>query len=230
MLGTATTQGFVNKADGRYCYRVRSPMMTSNTACIVVSRPGSTGVLRIENRTHYDIIDYRLAGTQRTPYPFVLAVAQSDDVVFAPGIVSYDLGVGFWVGSTREVWFLYSGTAEVFAGQMTTVSIDNPTLEQMLTNFGPTANWDGQYLSGGMLRTRRMAFDAAGSYTLSDNGAQVSTGTVQLVSWADYATSISFRLCTPVCGGAPVVLPYPFTTFSAPNGPATSPSIDYFLQ
>lgn len=230
VVGTATTQAFTNKADGRYCYRVRTSLMTSNTACIVVSRPGSTGVLRVENLTKYDVIDYRLNGTQRTNYPYVLPVGQADDVVFQPGIVTYDLGVGFWNGSTREVWFLYSGTAQVFAGQTTLVSIENPTLEQMLTNFGPGANWDGQYLSSGMLRTRRMAFDPVGSYTLFDNGAQVSTGTVELVAWPNYATTISFRLCTPVCGGTPVEVPYPFNAFIAPNGPPAAPNVTYYLQ
>ncbi len=228
--GTATSQAFTNKADGRSCYRVRTPVMTSNVACIVVSRPGSTGVLRIENLTKYDVIDYRLNGTQRTNYPYVLSVGASDDVVFPPGIVTYDLGVGFWNGSTREVWFLYSGTAQVFAGQTTLVSIDNPSLQQVLTNFGPAANWDGRYLSSGMLRTRRMAFDPAGSYTLLDNGAQVGWGTVELVDWPNYATTISFRLCTPVCGGTPIELVYPFNDFVAPNGPPASPDVTYFLQ
>jgi len=100
----------------------------------------------------------------------------------------------------------------------------------MLTNFGPTANWDGQYLSAGMLRTRRMAFDAVGSYTLLDSSAQVSTGTVELVAWPNYATTITFRLCTPVCGGTPVQLGYPFNAFTAPNGPTVSPNVDYYLQ
>ncbi|MDP3237957.1 MAG: fibronectin type III domain-containing protein [Myxococcales bacterium] len=230
VVSAATTQGFMNKADGRYCYRVRTPLMTSNVACVVVSRPGSTGVLRVENLTKYDLIDYRLNGSQRTSYPFVVAVGQSDDVVFQPGLVTYDLGVGFWNGPTREVWFLYSGTAQVFAGQTTLISIENPTLQQMLTNFGPNANWDGQYLSSGMLRTRRMAFDPVGSYALFDNGAQVSTGTVELVAWPNYATTISFRLCTPVCAGAPIELDYPFAAFIAPNGPPASPNVTYYLQ
>lgn len=230
MVGATTTRAFTNKPDGRYCYRVRSPTMTSNVACIVVSRPGSTGVLRVDNRTHYDVIDLRLAGTQHTDYPYVLAVGQTYDVVFPPGPVSYELAVGFWNGSTREVWFRYSGTATVFAGQTALVTLDNPTLEQLLSNFGPTANWDGQYLSSGALRTRRMQFNSVGSYTLFDNGAQVSTGTVQQVAWPDYSGRVSFRLCTPTCGGATVELPYPFTRFTAPNGPPASPSIDYFRQ
>lgn len=230
MPGAATSQAYTNKADGRYCYRVRTPMMSSNAACITVSRPASTGILRVQNGTHYDVIDLRLNGVQHTNFTYQLPVSQSYDAVFPPGTVSYEIGVGFWNGSNREVWFLYSGTATITAGQTTTIGIDNPTLEQMLTNFGTGANWDGAYLSNSTLRTRRMRFLPTGAYTLFDNAMQIGVGTVQLVSWPDYATSITFRLCNPVCGGTPIQLAAPFSMFTAHNGPTEAPDIEYYLQ
>lgn len=230
MPGAATSQAYTNKADGRYCYRVRTPMMTSNAACVTVSRPANSGILRVQNGSHYDVIDLRLNGVQHTNFTYQLPVGQSYDAVFPPGTVGYEIGVGFWNGSNREVWFLYSGTATVTAGQTTTISIDNPTLNQMLTNFGTSANWDGAYLSNNMLRTRRMQILSTGAYTLFDNAQQIGTGTVQLVSWPDYATSISFRLCNPVCGGTTIQLAAPFSMFTARNGPPEAPDIEYYLQ
>ena len=109
-------------------------------------------------------------------------------------------------------------------------AVDNPTLNQMLTNFGTSANWDGAYLSNNMLRTRRMQILSTGAYTLFDNAQQIGTGTVQLVSWPDYATSISFRLCNPVCGGTAIQLAAPFSMFTARNGPPEAPDIEYYLQ
>lgn len=228
--GLPGSRAFTGKPDGQYCYRVRATGQTvwSNVGCITVARP-TTGVLRITNNTHYDMVDIRLNNVQRVNYPYVLNIGNSYDVVFNPGTVTYALGVGFWNGTTRDVWFTYTGTASITAGQTTTVTFPNPTIAQMLTNFSAAANWDGTYWVNTTYNSKRFRFTSSGGYTLYNNGALETSGSVQLVSWPDYATIITFRVCNPTCG-ANIQLAHPFGSFMYRNGPASWPIIDYYRQ
>jgi ABC-type antimicrobial peptide transport system permease subunit len=61
------------------------------------------------------------------------------------GSVSYYLGVGFWDDTYRDVWFYLVGTTNVTVGANTTITFENPTIAQMLTNFSGSRNWTGEY-------------------------------------------------------------------------------------
>lgn len=229
--GLPGSRAFTNKPNGQFCYRVRDTGgsgVWSNVGCITVARP-TTGVLRIVNSTHYDMNDIRLNSVQHANYPNVLLIGGTYDVVFTPGTVSYALGVGFWNGTTRDVWFTYTGTATITAGQTTTVTFPNPTIAQLLTNFGSFRDWTGTYWVGTSPGSKRFRFTSTGSFTLYNGTALESSGSVQLVTWPDYASIVTFRVCSPTCG-ANINIAFPFGSFQYRNGPTSWPIIEYYGQ
>jgi hypothetical protein len=223
----SASYGFTAKPDGRYCYRVKATGPYSNTACVSVARPGTSGVLHIQNASHYDIVDLRLNTVQYTNSPAVVPPGQYFERVMPTTSVAYEIGIGFWNGTTRDVWFVYSGTTGVIAGQTTNISIDNPTIEQIMTNFGNYSEFEGAYFDNSVLHTRRYRFNSSGAYQQYDDQVMGIMGTYQLDAWPNYATTISFKFCNPVCG-TPVQIPFSFSQFTMQNGPAAAPRIDYY--
>ncbi len=227
------TYSFAGKADGTYCYRVglsgSGPF--SNVVCVTVARP-STAVLRIVNNMQYDMIDVRLNGQQMVSYPYGIASGASADFTFAAGgAVSVQAGVGFYTpGGQRDVWFTCGGGTTVTAGQTTTFTCNAITIAQLLTNFSASGAWVGSYYCytcPTIFHQKRFTFTSGGSWTLANDGAFESSGSVALVSWPKYATVVTFRLC-PTC--ANIQLAYPFGTFLYRNGPPDWPTIEYVRQ
>jgi hypothetical protein len=225
---------FTGKADGRYCYRVGYQLggwLVSEPECITVARPTSA-VLRIVNNSHYDMIDIRLNNLQYVSYPYSLPVGQSHDFVFTnPGSVNYYLGIGFYDEyQNRDVWFELPGTTVVYAGQTTTITFNNPTITQLLSNFSSYRDWSGEYWCYScdpILGYARFRFYSNGTWQLYDNDVFNSSGSVTEVSWPDYSFFVYFKIC-PTCEN--IQLPYPFGSFYYENGPADWPIIEYTAQ
>lgn len=222
------TYDFTGKADGTYCYRVGcAGENLSEPACIVVSRP-SSGTVRVQNNTHYYIVDVQLNGVQMVEYPYGIGAGGYFDFVVAPGAINYYLGSGYYdeYGS-RDVWFNRTGTTSVSAGSSTTVTFDNPTIGQLLSNFSSSRNWTGDYYCYScpiIVNYATYNFTSSGGWQFYDNGVFQESGTVQLVSWPDYSDAVTFRLC-PSCES--ISLAYPFSQFYFRNGPSDWPLILY---
>lgn len=188
------------------------------------------GVLRVVNGSRYALIDLRLDERQKLDWGASLPVGSKTDFVVKPGKVEYAFGAGFWSGLVRGVWFGSVGRTTVAPGQTVTVTVSNPTLEQLLTDFSFSADWEGLYFDArDQLHTRRLHFNAAGIFTLSTDGEIDRAGRVQLAKWPDAAQTITFRLCDPDCGPE-IELQHPFQHFAVGNGPQTWPLIEYFRQ
>ncbi|MBI3188773.1 MAG: fibronectin type III domain-containing protein [Gammaproteobacteria bacterium] len=219
---------FSNKANGTYCYRVSLASVWSAPVCITVARD-TTATLRIINNTKYDMIDLRLNSVQKINYPYVILPSGSADYVFTSGgSVSVAWGVGFYNSSTtRDIWFLGTSNVTVTAGQTYTLTVNNPTLGNMLSGFSSSRSWDGVYYCyscSTLVHTARFNFTSSGGWTFYDDGAYVGSGTATLVSWPNYASIITFRLCN-TCEN--IQLNYPFGSFYYRNGPADWPIIEY---
>ncbi len=229
-----TSKAFTNKPDGTYCYRATkdtSNPLWSAPKCITVARP-TTGVLRFVNNTRYDVIDLTVGGQQKLTYPYVILVGGSVDFTYsANATVSYSIGVGFYnANGTRDPWFIYTGSQAVTVGQVATVTLANPTLGQILTNFSSTRTWSGDYYCytcDTLYHTKRFVFSSSGAYTQYNDSVVETTGTATLVSWSNYASVIQFRTC-PTC--AVIDLAYPFGEFLYQNGPTGWSNINYVRQ
>lgn len=227
------TYSFADKPDGFYCYRIGlapgGPF--SNTRCVTVQGP-TAAALRIRNNTHYDMIDIRLNGTQQVGYPNSIPAGDSADFTFnSGGTVSYDFGVGFYnTDGTRNIWFQGTGTTSVTAGNVTTVTCNNPTIGQLLSGFSDYRDWQGSYYCytcPTLLHYARFRFTDAGGWTFYDDGVPQTTGSVSLVAWPDYASVVQFKIC-PTCDV--ISLYYPFGVFNYENGPDDWPIIEYVAQ
>jgi len=229
-----TSMSFSNKPDGTYCYRVSvgGTSAWSTPACITVARPTSA-TLRIVNNTHYPMIDIVLNGTQQVSYPYGIDAGQSYDFVFtSPGTVNMGLGVGFYNDNgTRDIWFTFSGSTSVTSGNVTTVTVANPTIGDLLSQFSAAGHyWDGQYWCYScdpIVGYATFLFRNNGSWTLYDNAIQVDSGTLTLVEWNDYSTYVKFKTC-PTC--EVITIWYPFASFFYNNGPADWRTIEYVIR
>jgi hypothetical protein len=214
-----------------YYYRVRSYKGSNNSSYSNTANASTTAqkaILHIVNNTHYDMIDVVLNGTQYvTTSGTGLAVSLSDDVEFSSsGTVTYNLGVGFWNGPTRNVWFYIKGDINVTAGSTTNLVFDNPTIGQFLSNFS-TRDWVGiAYDEFYNMHYVGYKFTNTGGWTFYYDGTQTSSGSVTLVSWPDYASTISFKTCSNCY---PIEISFPFSSFLYANGLGGS-TIEYIAQ
>ncbi|HEY0880289.1 MAG TPA: hypothetical protein VGD87_02105, partial [Archangium sp.] len=173
------------------------------------------------------LIDLRLNTRQRLDNGATLAIGSQTEFDIDPGPVEYSFGAGFWSGLSRSVWFGSTGRTLVAPGQTVTVTISNPSLEQVLTDFATSAEWVGVYFDdeGGM-HTRQLLITSTGLFTLATDGAVEKTGLVELVAWPNSAQHVTFRLCDPNCGGE-IRIAHPFKRFDLVNGPHAWPLIEY---
>ncbi|MBN1107692.1 MAG: fibronectin type III domain-containing protein [Bacteroidales bacterium] len=223
------------KTTGTYYYRVRcynvnqySPY--SNVISVAVNATPPKAILHITNNTKYDMIDIRLNNVQHvTQSGTGILIGGSYNVEFtSSGTVSYILGVGFWNGSSRDVWFYLSGSTTVTLGSTTNLTFNNPTIGQLLSGFSTSRNWNGYYFDAGYnYHTCRFNFTNTGSWTFYDGSSQTGSGSVTLVSWPNYATIVTFKICSSC---ANIQLAYPFGSFMYSNGPASWPIIEYTGQ
>jgi len=225
----------LTKPTGTYYYRVRVYNMNayspySNVISVSVNVPAAKATLRITNNTKYDMIDIRLNNTQyiNTVNTGVLIGNYYNVEFTSSGTVTYYLGVGFWNGTSRNVWFYLSGTTNVTVGTTTYITFNNPTIAQMLSGFSSSRNWNGYYFDAGMnYKTCRFNFTSSGTWTFYDGAVQNGSGSVTLVNWPNYATIITFKICS-TC--AEIQLAYPFGSFMYRNGPPSWPIIEYTGQ
>lgn len=190
----------------------------------------SEGVVRVVNASRYELIDLRLNNAQRLQNGQTLNIGSSTEFSIEPGPLEYSFGAGFWSGLSRNVWFGSAGRTLVAPGQTVTVTISNPTLEQVLTDFGASADWEGVFFDArGALHRRRIHVTAAGLFTLATDGAIERTGFVELVEWPDKAPTVTFRFCDPDCG-PDLQIAHPFKRFDSLGGPSAWPLIEYFRQ
>jgi hypothetical protein len=223
---------FSGKANGTYCYRIAYLGSWSAPACITVAQPAAA-TLRITNNTRYDLVDLRLNGVQQLSYPYVILPGASADFVYNSATsVTINGGVGFYNSNgNRDIWFTYGpNTVPLTAGQTYPFGLNNPTIQQMLTGFSASQNWDGIYYCSGcssLVQYGRFSFTSGGAWTFYRNGVQESLGNIQLVSWPNYASIITFRLCS-TCDN--IQLPYPFGSFLYRNGSPDWPIVEYVAQ
>ncbi len=224
----------LSRSTGTYYYRARAyntSYFTEYTDVISVSvnTPVQKATLNIINNTHYGMIDIRLNNEQQVAPGYGVLPGNSYSFEFSSsGTVNFVLGVGFWDGDSRDVWFVLSGYINVTVGTTSTLTFNNPTIGQILSGFSSSKNWTGEYWDANLnMHMAAFKFTSNGSWTFYDDGVANGSGTVTLVSWPDYSLSISFKICA---GCDVITMFYPFAQFYYNNGPANWRQILYTGQ
>ena len=112
-------------------------------------------------------------------------------------------------------------------GTTTTLTFENPSIGQLLSGFAQYRDWTGEYWVDLVPYMATYRFFSNGTWILYDNGVQIDSGNIYLVSWPDNAFIVTFKLC-PGCDE--IILPHPFGQFQYKNGPPSWPIIQYTAQ
>jgi hypothetical protein len=223
----------LNKSTGTYYYRSRAYNTSgftdySNVISVSVNTPVQKAKLKIVNNTHYYMVDIRLNNQQQVGTGYVILAGDSYTFEYeSGGRVDYNLGVGFWDGDYRDVWFTLTGSVVITQGTTTTVTFNNPTIAQMLTGFSSSRDWTGDYWVNLTVGYATFRFFSNGSWNFYDNGTLQGSGSVSEVEWPDYSTYFKFRVC-PGCDV--ITIWYPFGQFYYKNGPPGWETIQYTAQ
>ena len=141
--------------------------------------------------------------------------------------------------SNPDVWFILTGSTTLSPGVTRTVTFNNPTIGDLLTNFSTQGTFEGDYWSNLQSYGAKFVFDRSGGYTFYDSTgpcqpilnnctySSVRSGTATMVSWPAYSSIVTFKLC-PTC--ANILFSYPFASFMYQNGPESWPIIEYVRQ
>jgi hypothetical protein len=196
--------------------------------------PKAQVVLRISNNSSYDIVQLTIGGQAQLAYPQLIAAGSTRDFAL-PGsgasLVTYQMKLGFYTSSGAvDDWWDANGSISVSPG-INNLPIYNASIAWVLTGGRSGGrNWTGEYYCytcTSLVNQATLWFGPDGTWKLYDNGKQIGSGSVSLVSWPRYASIVEFKLC-PTCGV--IQLAYPFGEFKYRNGPADWPVISYVAQ
>jgi hypothetical protein len=222
----------LTRTAGTYYYRIRAYMncaYTSYSSVVTVTVQNQVATVRVQNSTKYDMISIKLNNVEQLQYKYVLPIGNTEDYTFTTGgTVSYTIVVGLMDsnGNTTD-FFTFTNTVQAIVGQVVTINCVNPTLAQMLSVFSSSKKWSGYYFDANSnYHTCGYTFYSDGSFQLYDGTTLIGTGTATLVTWADRATIISFKLGTTET----IQMMYPFGSFMQSNGPASWKVITYTQQ
>lgn len=232
--GVTTYQNTGLTASTSYIYRVRAYNSAgysayTNTSTAITQTAELLATIRVQNSTKYAMISIKLNGVEQLNYKYVLDINKTVDYTYTTaGNVTYSILVGLMDtnGKTTD-FFTYNSTVQAVLGQVTTINCVNPTLGQVLSGYTSSKNWNGYYFDGNNnYFTCGYTFYSNGTFNFYDKGVFQNSGTATLVSWADYATIISFQLRS----GETIQMMYPFGSFMQSNGPASWRVITYTKQ
>jgi titin len=220
--------GLVNGTS--YTYRVRAYTATaksnySNTATAVAGTVIST--TRFQNNAVWAVISLIIDGVQRITVPGTgIAPGNYFELPLTPGTHQSDGATGYWDGNSRFEVYTYSGPFTQVAGVTGTITFEDPTIAQILTNFKTSRLWDGEYWDSNYnLHVAGFRFYSGGTCRLYDDGIQATTCTFSLVSYSPgfitfrvrYANGQQFDGTLDELGGY----------FFMNNGPASWRTIQY---
>jgi len=194
---------------------------------------GTTAATRFSNDSSYPVVSLVVDGVEQFPSaPLGIAVNNYLELALAPGSHSYRAITGFWNGSARQTMYQTTGTVTQGAGT-TTVSIPNPAIGALLTHLAGGSNvgmWTGSVWDGLVPHTQSFCFTGAGAWRYYVDGAYITQGQVQLVSYPRPGT---FQVTFQVSAAAGNQGTYDETTggsFYMRNGPVGFEWVEYDYQ
>ena len=212
---------------GTYWYRVRAfdGGWTDYSNVIQVTVKDLVSSTAFVNNSSYMIISLRINNAEHFPAsPMGILPGYSYEVELPPGTHNVTAVNGFWdYDGTRFEMYNWSGQITQQLGVRHEVTFDDPTIQQLLTQFNNSQYWEGDFWDNGLPYKAGFRFYSNSTWNLYVDGVQQSNGSYSLVSRTPSAFKVEFTV-----GGYTGTLWETFGYFVMGNGPADWTNIQYF--
>lgn len=227
--------------DTPHKYRIRAvngagASAYSNEVSFRTPAPAQT-ILRVVNNGTVDfIVSLKVNNVEYlTTWQQAIAPGASRDIPMNPGSVSITATTGYWDTQSnpprRFEKYVFSFAGTIDPGTTETITIENPAIEGLLTNFSPKRAWTGDYWVGTSYGYATFCFYQNGRYRLYDKGMQVGYGNYVMVQYG--AVTTYFNVVDSYNGETyqgKLDMTSGGARFFMDNGPSTWKQITYLMQ
>ena len=192
---------------------VDPPAATSNT------------LARFNNNSVYPVISLQIDGVEQFPsQPMGIPPGAYFQVELPPGSHTYRAATGFWSGGWRTEMYTYQSTFTQTSNITVQIPFNNPTIAQILTRFGTSGYYTGDYWVGTLPHSAAFRFYNNGTYTFYRDGLAQGGGTYGMTSYTG-----NFQLTFQVSGyqNETGTMDERSSSFYMKNGPPDWPTIQY---
>jgi hypothetical protein len=171
--------GYIEGVPGHaYTYKIRaynthgeSPdSAPSNTE--QMPAPAGNTLTRFTNNAAYPIVSLQIDGVEQFPVePQGVPPGGTFEKQLATGQHTYRAATGFWSSGSRVEMYVYNGTFNQQANVIGAITLNNPTLGQILTRFSNSGYYVGEFWSGTNLNSKAFRFYSNSTCNYYLNGA-----------------------------------------------------------
>jgi hypothetical protein len=205
--------------------RPSNAVLATAPAQLVVNVPvPTTGTLRVNNNSQYDVIQLIVGGQNVLPANQVIPPGGRFDVTRAGGAVAWTASLGF-----SFAIFDWNGNSTVVNGQQVSGNIPRITAAMALTLGQASARFAGTYWVGLSPHSAELVFFSNGSFQLWNDGSLLGQGTVVDGAFLSGSSIIQFSL-TSGAQSFSTSFDTPYASFLLQNGPPEWPTIEYVRQ
>ena len=192
---------------------VEPPDTTSNT------------LTHFSNNAVYPVVSLQIDGIEQFPsQPMAIPPGETFQVELPAGIHTYRASTGFWSGGWRTEMYVYQKSFTQESQSTVQIPFNDPSIAQILTRFGSSGYYTGDYWMGTLPHSAAFRFFSDGTYTFYRDGNAQSGGTYSIYSYPG-----NFQLSFQVSGyqNGYAHMDERSASFYMENGPADWPTIQY---
>ncbi len=201
------------------------PDETPKSNAVITPVDTSNTITRFVNNSVYPVISLQIDGVEIFPtQPMGIPPGAYYQKELTVGNHNYRAATGFWSGGIRTEMYVYQGSFNQQNGVTTQIPFGNPSIAQILTRFGSSGYYTGDYWAGTLPNSAAFRFYNNGTYTFYRNGVAQGSGNYNMVSYPG-----NFMLTFNVTGyqNAQGRMDERSSSFYMSNGPSDWPTIQY---
>ena len=218
-VSAGNTYSYYIQAHNSFGYSASSSASNS-----VVTPGATTSYVGIKNNTSYPIISLKIDGVEQFPQaPQGVPPGATHTMQVPTGSHSYKASNGFWDGAGRLELYVFQGNWNQSTGTHS-ISINNPTIYQLLTKFSSSGYYLGEAWEGTAFHYQGFRFYSNGTYNFYKDNSLVGSGNYSLSSYPG-----SYTVTFNVTGYQNAIGNYDELggSFYMQNGPSGWPTIKY---
>ena len=185
----------------------------------------SSTLTRFNNNSVYPVISLQIDGVEQFPsQPMGIPPGENFQMELAAGTHTYRAATGFWSGGWRTEMYVYQNTFTQNSNMTVQIPFNNPTISQILTRFGSSGYYTGDYWAGTLPHSAAFHFYSNGTYTFFRDGLAQGSG-----NYSMYYYPGNFQLTFQVSGyqNGYGYMDELSSSFYMKNGPPDWPTIQY---